>query len=87
MTTPKTDADLQACYRELVNSLYRWTKVGSIPLAPEAQVRFIQSAFYMVETIRESEPFLRGEVVATLEKVTAHYVETKPIKSPKPKTL
>jgi hypothetical protein len=71
MITPKTDADLLACYREMVLNLMGRLDPYGLPLTPDEQATFIRSALWQAKTIHDSEPFLRGRVVETLDKAVA----------------
>jgi hypothetical protein len=71
MTSPKTDAELQDAYRELIQDTVRWLEPGSLPLMPAMQAIFIHSTLTQAKAIYDSEPFLRAQVVATAAKVQA----------------
>lgn len=68
--TPQTDAELSKELRGLVNwILEHFEYPGNWPLSDESRITFARSAFGRAKTIRESESFLRAEVLAAAAKL------------------
>lgn len=74
--TPKTDAELQDAMRAFVRDVMDWfEKPGNLPLTRGEQAQFIRWAYGVAAELRDSEPFLRGELV----KAATVYMDHDPI--------
>jgi len=67
-TKIKTDEELNAAMRQLVkNIMGHVDHVYNFPLTPEAQTNFVRMFCHQAKEIRDTEPFLRLEMMTLAE--------------------
>lgn len=66
MNTIATDADYQEAIKDLPVDLESRLSPDCLPLTPDQQARFIREVLNKAIHITQSEPHLRGAVVATI---------------------
>ncbi len=64
--SPKNDQEYAASIQVLLREIKEWMHPMSLPLSQDNQIRFIQTVFARAHEILNSEPHLRGAVIAGL---------------------
>lgn len=78
MTPPKTDAELQDAYRELVKNVVGRLDPYGVPLTPEEQAAFIRSVLVQAKAIHDSEPYLRAQMQKALDEFITQRTDPAP---------
>lgn len=71
MNPPKTDEELDERLAAFVDRVLVYAQPGNLPLRPEIQSIALQSIIYQAAELKNSEPFLRRQILRAAVRLNA----------------